>query len=369
MILRNLHLTNFRNFKKLEVELPQAVIVVGDNAQGKTNLLEAIYFLATSKSLRTQRDAQLIKQQEDHCWLEGEVEESQDSGHAMQNPEPMTKLEIGMQVIPEVEGRVEKRVRVNGVPRRMMDYVGHLVVVYFSPEDINLVTGSPSLRRQYMDLTLSQIDRDYKKASSIYSETLTARNRLLKRVKEGVAKISELDFWTNNLIEAGNLIGEKREKYFHQLNTFLGIMKQPQSLGKVYLSYQRNIISQERINEYLPREVEAVTSLIGPHRDDFAFELKGHNLAYYGSRGEQRTAVLELKLAELKFVKLETGMVPVLLLDDIFSELDETHRRYVISILGKQQTILTAVETEEIPGEFLGMAKVIRVEKGILIKN
>lgn len=356
MFLKSLKLVNFRNFATAKLNFLSTTVLIGNNAQGKTNLLESIYFLATARSLRAEKDIQLIKHGEGFCRVEGEIEGT-------------TKLEIVMQIVPEAEGKVEKRVKVNGVSRRVGDYVGNLVAVFFSPEDINLVAGAPSLRRDYLDLTLSQIDRDYKQALSTYGAALTSRNRLLKKIKEGEAKISELDFWTEQLIESGQVVSQKRENLFKNFNQQLLVLGGSKSLGNFYLDYQPSPLSDEKVEQYLSREIEAAMTLIGPHRDDFLFELNGQNLAFFGSRGEQRTAVLDLKLAELNFVKGVIGSEPVLLLDDIFSELDEDHRQYVTSVIGSQQTIISAVENEQIPGSLLKEAKVVRIEKGKLLKK
>lgn len=353
MFLKNLKLTNFRNFSQVDLDFPKVTLLMGKNAQGKSNLLESIYFLATTKSSRAETEQQLIKQGESYCLLEGEVEDKEEG----------TKLEIGMQL--KSEGGLEKRVKINGIPRRVMDYVGNLVVVYFAPEDIFLVSGPPSLRRNFMDSTLSQVDREYKRALNSYNVTLTSRNKLLKRIQEGQAKVSELEFWTGELLKWGSMISDKRRQLFLNLNEqILRLRLIPGSMGKFKFIYGENIITEDRIREYQPREIGAATTLIGPHRDDFTFMMDGHNLAFFGSRGEQRTAVLELKLVELQFVSEIKGSRSVLLLDDIFSELDIKHRDYVISLVSGQQTILSAVETESIPKEFLKSARVVKVEQG-----
>lgn len=352
MFLKNLRLTNFRNLTKANVEFAQGTLLIGNNAQGKSNLLEAIYVLATAKSLRAEKDIQIIKYGENFARIEGEVAEE----FNQKDQEPI-KLEIVMQKKEEAEG-IEKRVKVNGVSRRIVDYIGNLIVVYFSPEDINLITGTPALRRAYLDLTLSQADREYKRALVIYSTALSSKNRVLKRIQEGLAKLSELDFWILQMVESGNMVSSKRRNFFKVVN------QEKQSMGNFRFEYKENILSQERLVQYQSREIAAGASLIGPHRDDFMFEMNGRNLAFFGSRGEQRTAVLELKLVELQFIKQIKGALPVLLLDDVFSEMDALHREYVISTIYGQQTVLSVVETEQLPEDFLKRVKIIEVEKG-----
>lgn len=357
MYLQSLKLTNWRNFAKLSLKFTQITLLVGRNAQGKSNLLEAIYFLATTKSPRADRDSQLIKEGESFCQLSGEVKEK----------EEVTKLEIAMQLRPEKVESIEKRVKVNGIPRRVVDFLGHLVVVSFSPEDINLVSGSPNLRRNYLDLTLAQIDREYKKALNQYDTALTARNRLLKKVAEGLAQVFELQFWTEQMLKWGVVLSEKRRDCFKQLNQQANFANHSRRLGDFTFLYRESVLSEARISQYLPKEIAAGMSLIGPHRDDFIFELNGHNLAYFGSRGEQRTAVLKLKMAELGFIKNIQKSPPVLLLDDVFSELDEEHREYIVSTTLNQQTILSTVEVEEVPDQFLKSAQIVKVEDGTIV--
>lgn len=342
MVLKKLHLLNFRNFAKLNIELGQATLLIGHNAQGKSNFLEAIYFLATTKSPRAEKDVQLIKEGEGGCFVEGEVEE--------------IKLEIGMQIREDSVG-LEKRVKVNGVPRRSVDYIGNLVVVHFAPEDINLVTGPPALRRWHIDLALAQIDKLYKNSLTKYHEAVTSRNRILKKIKEGLAKTDELTFWSKQMLDFGAVVADKRRNLFDSINDL-------KDGSQFKFIYHESVLTEERLKEYLGREIAATSSLIGPHRDDFIFEIKENNLAHFGSRGEQRTAVLDLKLAELQFIRQFKDVLPVLLLDDVFSELDTPHQEHVISAVSGQQTIISAVENEQIPPDFLKKVQVINVEKG-----
>lgn len=349
MAIKKLKLLNFRNFAQADLNFSQTTLLIGDNAQGKSNLLEAIYFLATTKSPRADRDIQLLKENEQVCRVEGEV-----GGE--------TKLEIAMQKREGDGLGLEKRVRVNGIPRRASDYIGNLVAIHFSPEDINLVTGPPALRRWHIDLTLAQVNKIYKNALNRYHSALTSRNRILKKIKEGLAKTDELDFWTKEMVGSGAQITQSRKDFFQFVNSLSS-----NGFGNFHFLYHENVISEERMREYLAREVAAGLCLIGPHRDDFIFKLNGSDLAYFGSRGEQRTAVLELKLAELKYLCKGKDCSPLLLLDDVFSELDEVHREYVISTINGSQVILSAVEKSQVPKSFLDCANIIQVKKGKII--
>lgn len=349
MFLKTIKIKGFRNFSDLELNFNQTTLLMGENAQGKSNFLESIYFLATTKSPRAEKDIQLIKEDENACFIEGEIIEGEDS----------LKLEIAMQK-KEANNGLEKRVKVNGVPRRVVDYIGNLVVVHFSPEDINLVTGPPALRRWHIDLCLAQIDKLYKNSLTRYHEALTSRNRVLKRIKEGLAKTDELIFWSAQILDFGEVVSEKRRHFFESINDL-------KKESKFRFDYQENILTKNRLQEYLGREIMAATTLIGPHRDDFIFRQKEKDMAHFGSRGEQRTAVLDLKLAELEYIKQYKNTCPLLLLDDVFSELDTAHREYVISETKGQQTIISAVENELIPPSFFKQLQKINVTNGKFI--
>lgn len=349
MILKKLHLLNFRNYPALDLDIDQnTTILVGSNAAGKSNFLESIYFLATTHSHRAEHEVEIIKFGEEFTQVEGEVK----------NTQAVTHLRIN--VIKNGQG-IGKKVKVNQISRRMLDYVGNLLVVVFSPEDINLVTGSPSLRRGYLDMTLSQVNREYKKAHSEYEQVIAAKNKVLKRIKEGLSKTDELDFWTQQALDLAETISSQREEFFKFINQ---VGNEKGVLGELKFLYHPSILSQDRLKEYRDRELMAGASLIGPHRDDFSFQQDGKDLSRFGSRGEQRMAVFSLKLAQLEFFKNLTQSLPLLLLDDIFSELDKEHRSLVVDLMGKHQTILATVELGNIPKGFLDKAKILRVEGG-----
>lgn len=353
MFLKKIELTNFRNYQHLELSFDQITLLIGDNAQGKSNVLEAIYFLATSKSTRANRENQILRHNENFSTLLAEVEKGGD--------QEKIKLDIGIGFEPETK-QLFKRLKVNGIPRKVVDYIGNLVVVLFAPEDINLVAGNPALRRWHIDLTLAQVDKEYKRALTEYSEVVISRNRVLKRIKEGLSNIDELQFWNGQSLALGEIVSAKRHSLFDFLN-------QASHNTDFKFLYQTSLLSAQRLKEYQAKEVAAATCLIGPHRDDFKFMLQDLELAHFGSRGEQRSAVLDLKLLELKYINQIKDTQPVLLLDDVFSELDDAHRDHVIAVTRLQQTIVTAVANEAIPEAFLESAKVIRVENGAIFET
>lgn len=315
MILRDLTLTHFRSYAKRTFSFsPTTTIIIGPNAAGKTNILEAIMLLATGKSFRADREVETIR------W-------GSDIGRVTARGDD-TKLEC-------VITQTGKKYLVNGIGRRQIDFVGNLRAVLFWPEDLELVTDSPGLRRRYLDSVLVQVDREYRRNLASYERGLRQRNRLLDLVNEGTAHPHQLLFWNQLLITSGGYVTDKRAAYLEFVNT----------KPDYRVQYDKSVISEGRLAQYADAEIAAKATLVGPHRDDFSISKNNLDLGKYGSRGEQRLAVVWLKLAELTFIKQETGDSPILLLDDIFSELDEEHRAQVIALFGEQQTIVTSLWT------------------------
>lgn len=344
MFLKQLNLTNFRNYSALTLNFDaRPTILVGNNAAGKSNLLEAIYLLSTTKSLRAEKEEELIKKGEEFARVEGFLE---DNGE--------TEL-LAIINRPTEEVNFKKKTMVNGISRRVVDFIGNLPAVIFYPSDINMVTGSPSLRRWHIDLSLAQIDQQYKKALSLYEQFLTSRNRVLKRIREGEGRKDELDYWTKGVVDNGQVISSKRKAFFKFINS----LEKP--LGEFNFEYLPSEVSYEKLTQTNGREVAAAATLIGSHRDDFTIYLEDRNVAHFGSRGEQRTATLAFKLAQLEYMAKVLGKRPVLLLDDVFSELDANHRAHVVGIVNKQQTVIATVELENIPQEFLRSSRILTV--------
>jgi len=345
MFLISLQLTNFRNYARLNLNFDhKPTILLGNNAAGKSNLLESIYLLSTTKSIRVEKEEELILSGESFSRVEGLIE---DRGE-----------ETGLIVILQ---KANKKVLVNGVSRRVVDFFGLLPAVIFYPQNINMITGSPSLRRWHLDLSLSQVDLEYKKSLTSYEQFLTSRNRVVKRIREGLSKYDELEYWTKELINTGEIISRKRTLFF----SFLNGIEHP--LGDFKFIFNPNLLTKERLEQYKTSEVAAGATLIGPHRDDFSFYLKDRFLAHFGSRGEQRTATLAFELATLEFMAQVYGKRPILLLDDIFSELDSPHRNKILEIIPRQQTVIATVELENIPKSFLDSARILQVEDGKIL--
>jgi DNA replication and repair protein RecF len=250
-----------------------------------------------------------------------------------------------------------KKLAVENVGKRLIDFAGNLQVVVFWPADLELVIDAPSLRRRFMDQALSLIDRNYRRTLLEYGKVLTARNRILDRIRDGQGRQSELDFWDNKLVDLGGYITHNREILFLYLN---GI---EHKLGPISWTYRPSIIDAEKVEKTRPRDIEAGQTLSGPQRDDFIFLWEDRDLSLFGSRGEQRIAVLALKLGELEFLTDRRGERPILILDDIFSELDEDHRKHVLGVVDRQQTIVTTTDIDSIPEKLLKEVKVIQTDK------
>ncbi len=390
MWLSKLSLENFRNYSYLTLEPPKGLNVLwGDNAQGKTNLLEAIYLLAISKSPRSSADKELLRWealQDETCFLrvQGVVHKAKDE----------LSVEVVIQSLPiqavsppaddktPEERNFQKRLKVNGLPRRASDFVGRFNSVLFSCQDIDLVYGSPSLRRHYLDITLSQLDNTYLREIQRYNQVLVQRNHLLRLLQGGSATKAEMSFWNQALVASGSYIILQRLEFIETLNKLappihLGITGEKTELK---LHYLQNVgDSEPRSRESLEnafrktlaqlesREIERGVSLAGPHRDDIQFFLAHVDIGVYGSRGQHRTIALALKLAEAQLFHQRTGEHPVILLDDVLSELDARRRAYLLeAISDNEQVFLTTTDLDRLSPGILAKATVYRVTEGKL---
>jgi len=401
MRIEHLSLTNFRNYARLELDFSgHTTLLQGDNAQGKTNLLEAIYYLATTRSPYAGAEHELVN------WLA----ENQDLPHArlvaqVRKGDDSLRIEITLVRTQSSQANspsYRKHIKVNGVNKRALDLVGQVNVVLFLPEDIDLVAGSPSGRRRYLDATLCQIDPRYCRTLQKYNRVLTQRNHLLRTLREREGDRDQLLFWDRSLVENGvylvarrqNVIGEldrlvqaihleltgqkerlrlRYEPSFdparsppdYQLPLELDLPSEPgiHQLG-INLSQVAEAF-RAQLREIRRREILQGMSLIGPHRDDMRFSAGGIDLTTYGSRGQQRTAALALKLAEVKLIGQEVGEQPILLLDDVMSELDDARRGYLMRMIdGAQQAILTTTDLKAYSIEFLAEVTLLRVKEG-----
>ena len=365
---------------------PGTFILWGDNAQGKSNLLEAVYLLATTKSGRASNERELIGWEA----MDDPLPAARVTGELSRGSEK-TRLDVGL-VAERIEGTAEvsynlrKQTRVNGVPRRASDVMGTLNAVMFDPQDVDLVTGPPSSRRRYLDVTISQMNRDYLKALQRYTRILTQRNHLLRAIREGTSQSSQLRVWDAPLIEEAVHIHCTRRRMLEEMSQASAVIygelvESGESFALTYLPNPKELseigveegsavgeVIRARLSANMNREIGQGVTVVGPHRDDLRFDVRGRDASLYGSRGQQRTVVAALKLAEVELLKANTGEDPILLLDDILSELDETRRRRVLeTVIGSEQAILTTTDLDRIDERLRSRARLIRVEGGSLV--
>lgn len=351
MILSHLTLSHFRQYAKKDITLKSGTtILVGQNAIGKTNLLESIYLLSTGKSFHATVESEMIRFENESSRIKGVVHFSKEDSSYSQESESIT-LEVFLS-----RGEVQqiktpyKSFLVNGVGKRMIDFAGICKVVLFWPVDLDLVTDSPSVRRKYLNGVLSQVDREYRRCLVSYEKALRQRNQLLEHIRDGKATRLQLAYWDEVLITNGSYITKKRKEYIEYINSSPvahDVFKESQ----YHISYDASLISEERLSKYEKEEIAACATLVGPHRDDMIIEITldnqkkdFKNLSHFGSRGEQRLGVLYLKIAELGFIKKTTGIMPIFLLDDVLSELDHHHRQIIFDLISQQQTIMTTTD-------------------------
>lgn len=355
MKLKRIQLEGFRNYQDLDLELESPITaLVGLNAQGKTNLLESIVFLALGKSFRASRSLETLHWNRPHGRIRGHIEEGGKD----------VELEVFMQREPETK-KVKKAEKVT-TPK---NFLGSLRIVLFTPDDLDLVTGSPSLRRQFLDRLLLQLNGGYVESFSQYQRILDQRNALLKRIRENRAQTWELDLWDARLAEEAARIWERRHSFMEFLKIplprdYQSIAGTEEALTVRYDSHQDRF--EERLLAAREHDLRTGSTSVGPHRDDFALFLEGRALSETGSRGECRSAVLSLKMAELRYMELRSGEKPLLLLDDVFSELDALRQEKLGSLLQEYQTILTTTALDHV--EKLKNKTVYQVKEGGLLK-
>jgi DNA replication and repair protein RecF len=393
VLLRELMLVNFRNYVRLALTPGDPItVLVGDNGQGKSNVLEAIYLLATTRSPRTSNDRELVhwRARRDvipFARLEARIHRDGADLHI----EILIKAETDAAADPPpADGTVPairpvtKQVKVNGLPTRAVELIGQVNVVLFTPDDVALVAGSPSGRRRYLDITISQVNGHYLRALQRYNKVLIQRNTLLRQVRERRQRRDQLDFWNAELVKLGAYVVARRVETIGALNEDLAplfrdlggsqqdlsVSYQPTTHDPAELGDDTSSLAElytARAADLLEREIEQGVSLVGPHRDDFNFVVDGVDLHDYGSRGQQRLAVVALKLAEAQFMRKQTEERPILLLDDILSELDPVRRGFVLAQAGRAgQTLITTTDLSDFGTDLLSRAAIVRVERGAL---
>lgn len=370
MYIEQLTLRNYRNYDQLKIDFHEKMnVIVGENAQGKTNLLESIYVLSLSRSYRTSKDRELIKWGEDFAKIEG----------ILLKKHQKIPLEI-------ILSKYGKKARKNTVEQqRLSDYIGTSNVVMFAPEDLTLVKGSPGIRRQFMDIELGQIQPSYLYHLSQYKKVLQQRNSLLKQLRTNEkANKMMLEILTDQLIEHATIILERRFRFLELLRKWaypihFQISRKLEELEIRYIpsvdvlesddSEKIKCKYMEKFTEVIDSEIDQGMTLIGPHRDDLSFYINKKEVRRYGSQGQQRTTALSLKLAEIDLIYYEIGEYPILLLDDVLSELDDYRKSHLLHLIEKKvQTFVTTTTVDGIDQRLLEQAKLMKVSDGKIIE-
>lgn len=343
-MLNHLELENFRNHRKFELDFEKITAIIGPNGAGKSNILEAISVLSLCRSYREDDKRNLISFDADFARIK--------SGD----------LEVFIQQKPILLLKPKEK----GVFKKQSDFIGRLKTIVFSPETISLVTGVPGQRRKFLDMMISQNDHEYLRTLMEYEKVRKERNALLQAIGEGRSKVTELSFWDGELVAKGELVTARRKEAAGYLNKLLPDLHQKISGGKESLQIQYLSNAGDDFKATLAgdrrREVAIGRTMVGPHRDDIVFELEGRNMANFASRGELRSAVLSLKIAELEFLSdNKEGVKPILLLDDVFSEFDARRRRQLGELIFNYQTVITTTDKDHLSKELLAEAKIVEL--------
>lgn len=357
MIIKRLELADYRNYATLDMEFDKGTnILYGDNAQGKTNILEAIYMAATTKSHKGSKDKEMI-------------------GFGKEEAHIRTYLEkegIGTRVDMHLRKAGSKGIAIDGQKiKKAAELLGLCNVVFFSPEDLSIIKNGPAERRRFVDMELCQLDSFYLYNLNHYNKIVNQRNKLLKDMYMNPELKDTLAIWDSQLVSFGSKIVERRKLFVDQLNEIIYEIHKKLSGGKeeLIIFYEPDVAIEEfekslRYNQ--DRDIRMKQTSIGPHRDDFAFLNKDVDIRKYGSQGQQRTAALSLKLSEIELVKKIAKDTPILLLDDVLSELDSNRQNYLLNSIGDIQTIITCTGLEEFVNNRFEVNKIYKVKNGVV---
>ena len=360
MIVTKIELSNFRNYDSLSLELDDKTnILYGKNAQGKTNVLEAIYLCSTTKSHRSSKDAELIK---------------------FENNEGHIKLFInkkGREYRIDIHLRKNKSkgIAINGIPiKKASELFGIFNVIFFSPEDLDIIKNGPAERRRFVDMELCQLDKIYVYNLINYNKVLGQRNQLLKDIYMKPELEDTLDVWDMQLVKYGKKLIESRERFVEELGVIVAEIHRNLTGGReeLMVRYEKNVSADEferKLQTSRKRDLKVKMSMTGPHRDDLLFEVKGVDIRRFGSQGQQRSAALALKLAEIEIVKRKVNDTPVLLLDDVLSELDSSRQQYLLDSIHDIQTLITCTGIDDFIENKFQLNKVFHVADGVVCEG
>lgn len=355
MYVESLKLNNYRNYEEMFITFDKNTnILYGDNAQGKTNILEAIYMSATTKSHRGSKDKEIIKigEEESHIRL------------------CLKKCDINHKIDVHLRRNKNKGVAIDGIPiRRTTELFGLLNVIFFSPEDLSIIKNGPSERRRFLDLELCQLSRLYYQNLSSYFKVLNQRNNLLKQIVYNKSLMDTLDIWDIQLVDYGTKVIKERKNFIDMMNKIIKEIHFNLTSGKEVLEiiYDKNVDEENfdsKLKEKVNVDLNYASTQTGPHRDDVIFMINGIDARKYGSQGQQRTVALSLKMAEIRLVKNIINDNPILLLDDVMSELDSKRREALINEIKDIQTIITCTGYDDFIKEQVVVNKVYNVVNG-----
>lgn len=367
MYLKKLKLQNFRNYKNLSFTLTKGInIIYGENAQGKTNLLESVYVLGLTKSHRSFIDNSLINNESEYLTIEGIIIDRQ-----IEN-----KLNI------YIDNKSKNLKYNSNFIKKVSDYISKMNIIIFSPDDLEIIKGSPQVRRKYLNLQLSQLYSNYYIIINEYNKILKLRNEYLKKINKKISVDKNyINILTGYLIDKSIMIYKMRQKYVDKINQYCNyIFKDIMNLSGFNIKYNKSFdfdLNMQNLKEYLMQkyqekldyDIKLCTTSIGPHKDDIEFYLCDKNLKFYGSQGQQRVAVLSLKLSEIEIFKKYKETTPILLLDDIFSELDDNKKNNLLKYISRDiQTIITTTDLNNLDSKLIKKSKLFKINNGNIIK-
>lgn len=360
MVVKSLELSNFRNYENLSLEFsPSTNILYGDNAQGKTNILEAVFLCATTKSHKGSKDREIIKLQSEESHIRMRIHRD--------NVEHRLDMHL--------KKNKPKGVAINGIPiKRSSELFGIINVVFFSPEDLSIIKNGPSERRRFIDMELCQLSKLYLHNLINYNKVLNQRNNLLKQIGFNKSLLDTLYVWDQQLVHFGSALIKERNSFIKSMNELIFKLHKKLSDGKEMLEivYEPNVAEKEfesKLKKSMERDIALKVSNVGPHRDDLSFIINGQDVRKYGSQGQQRTAALSLKLAEIELVKQVTKDKPILLLDDVLSELDRKRQNQLLDSIVGIQTIVTCTGLEEFVSNRIDTDRIYKVVQGTVQKG
>lgn len=360
MIIKSIELINYRNYEKLHIDFDKGVnILYGDNAQGKTNVLESIYLCGTTKSHRGSRDKEIIKFENEEAHIRS----------------LFVKSEIDYQIDMHLRSDKSKGIAINGIKlKKAAELLGIANIILFSPEDLSIIKNGPADRRRFIDTELCQLDKVYLYNLTNYNKIVNQRNNLLKDILIHSELRDTLDVWDSQLISLGTKIIDRRNLFINQLNEIIYEIHKNLSgdKEKLTIKYEPNveiIEYEQKIKRNREKDIKYKLTSVGPHRDDFTFYINDVDTKKFGSQGQQRTAALSLKLSEIKLVKNITNHMPVLLLDDVLSELDSNRQNFLLNSIGDIQTIITCTGLDEFINNRIKINKIFKVSEGKVISE